>query len=80
MIKAGVTLNPDKCVFPVDQVTFLGHQVDRNGISPSPKRVTAITKMPKPENVKDIRRFLGMVNQLNKFSPNLAEKSKLIRL
>ena len=29
-----------------------------------------------PKNVGDVRRFLGMVNQLGKFSPNLAEKTK----
>ena len=35
--------------------------------------------MDTPQNVSDVRRFLGMVNQLGKFVPHLAEKSKLIR-
>ena len=35
--------------------------------------------MKEPENVPDIRRFLGMVDQLMKFMPNLAEKSKPLR-
>ena len=29
--------------------------------------------MPKPENLKDLQTFLGMVQYLNKFSPRIAE-------
>ena len=35
--------------------------------------------METPSNVGDIRRFLGMVNQLMKFVPSLAEKTKPLR-
>ena len=35
--------------------------------------------MPEPENVSNVHRLLGMTNQLNKFSPTLAEKSKPLR-
>ena len=37
-----------------------------------PEKTAAITKMPVPTNVSELRRFLGMVNQLGKFSSNLA--------
>ena len=33
----------------------------------------AIRKVPAPANVGDVGRFLGMVNQMSKLSPNLAE-------
>ena len=35
--------------------------------------------MAVPSNISELRRFLGMVNQLSKFSPKLAEKSKPLR-
>ena len=35
--------------------------------------------MDTPQNVSDVRRFLGMVNQLGKFVPHLAENTKPIR-
>ena len=35
--------------------------------------------MKRPQNVSDVRRFLGMVNHLQKFADNLAEKTKLLR-
>ncbi len=34
--------------------------------------------MPSP-NVGDVRQFLGIVNQMSKFIPNLAEKSQPLR-
>ena len=35
---AGVTLNKDKCQFYQSSITFLGHVIDKNGISPNPKK------------------------------------------
>ena len=38
----------------------------------------AIQSLPVPTNITEVRGFLGMINQLSKFSPNLAERSKPI--
>ena len=76
---AGITLNRDKCVFGQEKLQFLGHVVDRNGISADPSKVTAIAKMRSPENISELRRFLGMVNQLGKFTPNLATITQPLR-
>ena len=48
-----------------------GGQVDLD-----PAKVKAIQEVPIPKNVSDVHRFLGMVNQLGQFSPNLTEKAK----
>jgi hypothetical protein len=76
---AGVTLNKDKCEFSQHRITFLGHVIDKNGISQDPKKTAAITEMPQPTNTKELRRFLGMVNQLSRFTPHVAELSKPLR-
>jgi len=47
--------------------------------SADPDKVTAITKMKSPENVSDLRCFLGMVNQLGKFTPQLANITQPLR-
>ena len=44
-----------------------------------PEKTESIQDMDTPQNVSDVRRFLGMVNQLGKFVPHLAEKTKPIR-
>ena len=76
---AGITLNQEKCKFSQTSVGFLGHVVDHTGIQPDPEKIAAITHVHTPKNVGDVRRFLGMINQLSKFSPNLAEETQPLR-
>ena len=77
--EAGLTLNRQKCHFSKPQVKFLGQIVDKDGVRPDPEKVQAIQDVQPPQNVGDVRRFLGMCNHLSKFSPNLAEKTKPLR-
>lgn len=77
--EAGLTLNKEKCVFNKTSIKFLGQSVDTDGIKPDPEKVTAISNMSASTNISELRRFLGMVNQLNKFSPNLADRMKPLR-
>ena len=76
---AGLTLNKEKCLFSKSTITFLGHVIDSSGVSPVPEKIAAIKDMPPPENISDLRRFMGMVTQLGKFKPNLAELSQPLR-
>ena len=70
---AGVTLNKDKCKFSMSQVSFLGHIIDETGIRADPEKTAAIQNIEPPRTIPELRCFLGMVNQLGKFSPNLAQ-------
>ena len=76
---AGVTLNASKCEFNREQVKFLGHIVDKDGVRTDPGKTEAIQQMKPPENVSALRRFMGMVNQLGQFSPHIAEISQPLR-
>lgn len=76
---AGVTLTPDKCEFCKESIKFLGHLVNGSSIQADPEKTSAIAKMEAPHNISDLRRFLGMVNQLGKFSSRLAELSQPLR-
>ena len=44
-----------------------------------PAKTTSITKMPPPQSVTEVRRFMGLVNQLGKFSSRIAEISQPVR-
>ena len=76
---AGVTLNSEKCEFSKERVKFLGYVIDREGIRADPEKTTAILQMKAPTNVTELRRFLGMANQLGKFTPRLSELSQPLR-
>ena len=75
----GVTLNTAKCSFCKPSVQFLGHTVSSQGISADPQKTAALRLMPAPTNTSELRRFLGMANQLGKFSPKLSELSQPLR-
>lgn len=53
---ANLTLNKDKCKFSVSEVSFWGQHVDGSGTRPDQEKVSAITNMPTPTNVPEVRR------------------------
>ena len=55
-------LGPDKCQFGTTELSFLGHYVCPEGISPLPTAVDAIVNFVKPEKQRALRRYLGMIN------------------
>ena len=77
---AGVTLNQEKCEFFRNEINFLGHVIDAAGIRADPAKTLAIANLRPPEDTSELRRFLGMVNQLSKFSKNLTELSHPLRV
>ena len=70
--KAGLQARWEKCHFVRQQVTFLGHLVSRQGIAPDPAKSEAIKLFPPPTNVRETRRFLGMVGFYRQFIRNYA--------
>ena len=66
-----LTLNKEKCVFKVKEVTYIGHKLTQEGIKPDNEKVRAINDMPAPTDKKGVERLLGTVNYLGKFIPNL---------
>ena len=51
----------------------MGHKITQDGLQSDPEKVEAILKMPAPQSVEELRRYMGMVNYLAKFLPNLAD-------
>ena len=62
----------NKCEFLKDSVEYLGHKVDAEGLHTLPTKVAAIVEAPEPQNVQELRSFLGLLNYYSKFIPNLA--------
>ena len=65
-------LNMDKCRFSQSEVTFYGQVFGKQGIRADPQKVKAITDMPSPTNVSEIRLLLGMAQYIARYIPNFA--------
>ena len=76
---AGATLNLEKCSFRQKELRFLGHILGQDGLAADPEKTRAIANLHPPGNLSELRRFMGMANQLGKFSPNLADLSHPLR-
>src|SRR5215469_5106913 len=68
----GIRVNPEKCEFGKETLTFLGHLVSKEGILPVADKVSAINDFPLPANQTQLRQFLGMFNFYHRFIPNAA--------
>ena len=69
----GVKLNPDKCVFRTNQVTYFGHIWSADGLRPDPVKTQGIRDMPLPTSQEELETVLGMATYLGKFAPNLSD-------
>ena len=56
-----MTVNARKSSFCAVETEYLGYVLSRDGLKPQPKKVQAILALTPPQNVKQLRRFLGMV-------------------
>ena len=72
-------MNKEKCVFAAEEVKFLGHIITAEGVKSDPDKVKAIVEMETPQTKVELQRFLGMINYLGKFVPNLSEKTAPLR-
>ena len=54
-------VNAAKSFFCTHEIEYLGYILTRGGIKPQQKKVQAILTLNPPNNVKELRHFLGMV-------------------
>ena len=80
--EAGLKVNAAKSFFCTHKIEYLGYILTRGRIKPQPKKEKAILALSPPNNVKELRHFLGMVqyycDMWAKHSEMLAPLSDLV--
>lgn len=71
---------PSKCVFARSWIKFLGFIIRSNTISPDPAKVDAIVAMKVPENISEVRTFVGMVTYFFKHMRNFSQLAAPLQL
>ena len=75
----GMKLNKGKAELRKTEISFLEQLVTSDCLKTAPDKVETVLKMPKPESVKDVRRFCGFVYYLSRFLPKLSDVLEPIR-
>jgi hypothetical protein len=65
-----------KCTFARQELSYLGHVISSVGVSTDPKKIQIIADWPMPQNVKELRSFLGMAGYYRKFVKSFGLISK----
>lgn len=68
----GIRVKPSKCEFFRDELTYLGHVINKHGIHPTDEKLAAITNAPAPTDKHQLQSLLGLINYYGKFVPNLS--------
>ena len=66
----GLSLNPQKYLFSLEEGKLLGHIVTKAVVKIDPKRVEVINGISLPRNKKEVHVFLGCINFLRRFITN----------
>lgn len=77
--QANMKLNKAKCKIGLSEVAYVGHTFGPDGLKPSSEKIRAILEIPEPKNKTELQRFMGTVNYLSKFIPNLSGINKPLR-
>lgn len=64
-----LTLNTGKCEYEMEETTFLGHQLSRNGFSIDKGKVASIAKFREPKSSSELRSFLGLATYVSTYIP-----------
>ncbi|XP_053617728.1 uncharacterized protein K02A2.6-like [Plodia interpunctella] len=76
---SGVLLNDEKCIYKVQTVNFLGHELTPDGVRPLSKYIDSITNFRVPATIEELQSFLGLTNYVNKWIPNFATKTEPLK-
>ena len=69
-------LKPEKCVFSVKSIQYLGFIISGQHIMMDPVKVEAVADWPVPTKLKQLRSFLGFANFYRRFIKNFSHMAK----
>jgi len=69
-------VKPEKCVWKVKKIGFLGVVIEPSGIEMEKEKIDGVLSWPEPRNIKDVRKFLGLANYYMRFIKDFARVAR----
>ena len=74
-------VKPSKGTWLKAELSFLGHLVGQDGIKVDPAKIQVVREYPRPQNLQQLRQFLGLTNYFRRFVQGYAARvTPLVRL
>lgn len=67
---AGLKVELSKCEFFKERVVFLGHEISARGVAVDPEKIAAVENWPKPQVLREVRKFLGFTGYVRRHIEN----------
>ena len=77
--EVNLKFNAKKCRIRQEEVPYVGHVLSKEGLRPDPEKIRAVQEMQPPQNTKELKSFLGLIQYLAKFMPKMASESAPLR-
>ena len=74
-----IKLNVHKFQLKKTELSYMGVTLTDKGVKPDPRKQDSIQAMPAPTNKEEVRRLIGVVTYLSRFSEALSTKSAPLR-
>ena len=71
-------VKPEKCVWKVREVGFLGVIIGEDRVRMEKEKVQGVVEWPVPKSVKNVQKFLGLANYYRWFIKDFAKIAKLL--
>lgn len=74
--EANLTLSLKKCNFLCTKIEYLEFEISEGTISPSKRKILAVTNFPRPRDVHNVRQYLGLTGYFRRYVQQYAQITK----